>query len=469
MKKLVLNIACIVLAGLLLIPTSSASGFDDWEKGDEEDILGESFEDEYWTAEVSNETENGNATFVVSYVNYADVQAFLVAFKDIGNENGSGTLPYQMFGLHYFTPEGEEVFIGALLAFLMVYNDTNNNSIPNPGDPHNEEISYVIPFGIGQSLDGEESYAPEVSAIQTKKITDGHYQFGMKYENMYAYVSPHPLLSTLLASIGITAFVIAKFSELSITYDININDGTGEVKVETYYTIGQVTELWVFKPLQLPEQVDPSEIYEKLGLSAVHFVTIFTSRYKVTGETSGKTLSPTATELADENVTIAVGKKDERAFAIRFMGDFDLVDEDTNVTIEEDLPAYNILLQARFNDLILVGWQLGFSAAMFSVFAYALSDYVQEEYESPRDLAEKSLKPLNPKGFGVRALWYAVCFPSWQGYRVVHDPVYTAYFGEPPSKDEGGPCGAGALVLVGAVCIPSAGAVSKRVKRKKRL
>ncbi|MEE9150992.1 MAG: hypothetical protein V3U20_04065 [Thermoplasmata archaeon] len=76
---------------------------------------------------------------------------------------------------------------------------------------------------------------------------------------------------------------------------------------------------------------------------------------------------------------------------------------------------------------------------------------------------------MNPDGFGVKALWYGVCFPSWQGYKVVHDPVYTAYFGEAPASEEGRLCGAGALIFVGAVCIPSAGVISKKARRKKRL
>jgi hypothetical protein len=460
MKTAFLKILCFLIIGLLLLPTSSGSGLDDWEKGDEEEILGESFEDEFWTAEVSNSTENGTATFVVSYVNYEDVQAFLVAFKSVGNDTASGTLPWQMYGMHYFTPDGNEVFIGALLAFLMVYNDTNDNGIPNPDAPHNEDIFYVIPFGVGDTLEGQDSYAPVVTPIQAKELSEGHYQFGMKYQNMYAYVSRNPIMGAILR----TGW-IAKFSELTITYDITIDKDSGEVKTETYYTIGQVTELWGLL-LGIPFQADPADLPASLGISAVHFVTIFTSNYQITGETSGKTISPTKTELADENITIAVGNKNERAFAIRFMGQFDLKDETTGNYTKTNKTAYNILLQAKFNDLILVAWQLEFSAAIFSIFAYALSDYVQEEYDSPRDLAQKSLIPWNPKGFGVRALWYAVCFPSWEGYRVEHDPVYIGYIKDASAEEESGPCGAGALVFVGAICVPSATVFSRKKRNK---
>ncbi len=466
MKKILLKLLCVIVMVMLLSPTAMGQGLDDWEDGDEVALLGHSFDEEYWTSEISNETEEMNTTFVVSYVNHNNVQAFLVAFKDAKSGNATGTFPYQMYGMHYFTPDGNEVFIGALLAFLMVYNDSNNNSIPNPGQPHHEDILYVIPFGIDNSLNESSSYAPTVTPIPAQKLGEGHYRFGMRYQNLYAYVSPFPLWSWIFK----TGW-LAKFSELTVTYDITIDNDTGEVRTETYYTIGQVTELWAFI-LGIPIEADPSELPESLGVSAVHFVTIFTSKYKITGETSGNTISPTSTELADENITIAVGEKNERAFAIRFMGEFDLIDENSGSTIEENNPAYNILVQAKPLDVSLVAWQLKFSAAVFSIFAYALSDYVQSVYSSPRDLAHKSLLPFNPKGFGVKALWYAVCFPSWQGYRVEHDPTYTAYFGDPATSvdddEEGGACGSGGLIFIGALFIPGAAGISKRFRRKKK-
>jgi hypothetical protein len=62
-----------------------------------------------------------------------------------------------------------------------------------------------------------------------------------------------------------------------------------------------------------------------------------------------------------------------------------------------------------------------------SIFAYAMSDYVQSTYSGPSDLAQRSLSPANKDGFNAYPLWYAVSFPQWDGYKVVHDPVYTAY------------------------------------------
>ena len=415
MKRWILSILCSLLVLCLVSPSTSAGGLkellDNWEDGKEKEILGHTFEEESWTASpVETTNDNGDkVTYSVSYLNYKNVQAFLVALNKVENENGTGVLPYQMFGMHYYTPNNREVFIGALLAFFMAYDDTNGDGIPNT----NENKTFVIPFGVEKIANG--TYPPEVSAIKITKKGEGHWQFGMQYKNMYALVTPTPLLPLL--------GWIAKFSELKITYDIKFNDETNEVTAETFYTVGQVKELWAFVGKWTKEE-SRENISLSLGLSAVHFVTIFTSRYKITGNNTGNTVS---SGIADEDVVIGVGEDNHRAFKIGFRGEYDLKDEVNGKTIETDKDAINILLQAKLIDLGFVAHQLAIAGGLFSIFAYALSDEVQDKYTSPRDLAEKSLRPFNPEGFGVHALWYAVCFPSFQGYRIEHDPQYTAY------------------------------------------
>ena len=108
-------------------------------------------------------------------------------------------------------------------------------------------------------------------------------------------------------------------------------------------------------------------------------------------------------------------------------GTFDLINESSGQVLKNDQPAMNAIVGAQVVDLLLVGWQLGFGAGAMSVFAYALSDYIQSKYTGPLDLAQRSLLPANADGFNAYPLWYAVSFPQWDGYRVVHDPVYTAY------------------------------------------
>jgi len=577
----------------LCSPVVSAGPFEEWSPGQEVEITGHSFEEEYWTADVTNTTPNGDeVTFTVSYVNAGEAQAFLMALKTIKDQNnGTGTLPWQVFGLHYFTPEGNEVFLGATLAFLATFTDNNGNGIPDKvptgdkaldwngndtiqggigqanitdgqnltlfaaadnvafwdkdadgawtdGDglfidandndtldpeeekwtlrgnvpvnqtanvsgaethawlryfdangngtyemgevitldndedgiyaPSGETIYYVVPFGAARELGLSSDYQPEVESIPAEKLGEGHYQFGMTYKNLYAFVSPNPFASLIWR----TGY-IARFSELTITYDINIDNETGEITTETWYTIGQVTELWLFF-LGIPIPLDPGDIPATMGLGVVHYVSMFTSKYTLQNE-AGNTVTAGIDRPA-ENLTVAVGDATERAFEIGFRGDFDLIDETTDTTISTDTPAINLLMEAKAEALLLVGWQLGFSAAVFSVFAYGLSEEMQGTYNSPKELAQNSLRPNNPQGFGVQAFWYAVFFPNWEGYRIVHDPGYTAYTNihmveaAAPTpvvpQQAGNPAICGLFALVGIIAIVAVVVLVMRGRRK---
>jgi len=413
-------------ASLLVLSCSFIPPVSGWSAGDEAEIFsGHTFSEESWYTTVTNRTgDNDTAEFGVSYANIGDIEAFLITLNKIEGQDGDvGTLPYQMFGMHYFNEAGKEMFIGALLAFLCVYNDTDGNGAPGTG----ENFFYVVPFGIGNILEGE--YAPTVTNHEVTKVEDGHYRMGITYTNLYAIATENPLLTVRL----LTGWVI-KFSELTITYDINVDPETGTLTTETFYTIGQINTLHaVILGIPIEAKDVHGTIPDNFGVGAVHFTTIFTSNYRVMDK-NGAQFNTNRDQVVDGTVEVQAG--DKRAFSVGFRGDHDLIDESTDTVVGEDKSTINMILKAKLNDLILVGWQLGFSATVFAHMAYGLSEQIRANWATPGILAADSTRAVGPKGFGTQAFWYGVFFPEWDGYRVVHDPVYTAYFAPPP--EEGG-------------------------------
>jgi hypothetical protein len=435
-----------------------------WNDGDEQAIFGHTFDEEYWTNS-SIQTKNAvgdNLTFSASYVNFEGVQAFLLCLNMVQNANGTGTVPFQLFGMHYRTPENREVFIGAELAFLMVFDDTYNGTGPGTNglpDPGHEQVLYVVPFGVGAALGGE--YLPETHVRPVQKLGAGHYKFGIQYLNLYAFVSPN-----FLASMIFRTGWIAKFSELTVDYEITMDNSTGVVKAETWYTLGQVTELWTIF-LGIPFPTNPRDIPDTMGISVVHFVTVFTSKYQgASVNETGATIDPDITAPLDQDIVLKVGDDGERAMQIGTRGTFDLINESSGQVIKNDQPALNAIVGAQAVDLLLVAWQLGFGAGAMSVFAYALSDYVQSTYSGPLDLAQRSLLPANKDGFNAYPLWYAVSFPQWDGYKVVHDPVYTAYT-DMSLEAAAEPFNLGGLVVLLLIIIAVIAVVVLLVTRKK--
>jgi hypothetical protein len=241
---------------------------------DARELLGHDFTEEYWTApEIAYEKDGAEFSFSMSYASYKSVDTFLIAFNTYEKEGNVSTLPYQLFGLHYYTPLGVEVFIGAMLAFLMAFNDTYDGTGPGQNglpDPGNEDYYYVIPFGLGGTLT-EEDYIPQVEPITVEKKGEGHFRFGQRYTNLYAKIIGANNPVELIVS---TAFpwYIARFSELTIEYDVKIDEAAGKITAETFYTIGEVSKLWL-----AGQEVDPHSLDENFGLAAVHYVVPFVS------------------------------------------------------------------------------------------------------------------------------------------------------------------------------------------------
>jgi len=352
------------------------------------------------------------------------VEAFLVAFKQWEKNGSKATLPYQLFGMHYYTPEGKEVFLGAVFAFLMAFNDTyttgSGAGLPNPG---HEDVYYVLPFGVAKDYENA-SYPPSATAIDATKLGDGHYRFGISYKNLYAKIiganSPGEFwLSALLP------LYIARFSELTVTYDIKVNAANHTATAETFYTIGEIQDLWVWGV-----HTDPHNLSSTFGLAAVHYGVIFTSDYTVE-DANGTTLGANFDGPAGDNLTLRIGGH-ERFAKIGFRGTYDLLDENndsTTTTISTGNQALNAIVAARPTDYALVRWQHGLSADLFSVFAYATSANIRASYASPQQL-----RAQGSDNFTGHRFWYAVSFPHFQGYRIVHDPTMEAYYGAPPAS-----------------------------------
>nr|KXH72259.1 MAG: hypothetical protein AM325_01935 [Candidatus Thorarchaeota archaeon SMTZ1-45] len=435
MKIKIMTLWVVILLAMpfVLIPNASA-----WTAGDEAAVFGHTFEEEYWTNDsIRVEGESGtNASLTASFVHVGEFSSFLIAFNNMNTTDGENVtemiLPYQLFGMYFKTPQNREVFIGAIFAFLLAHNETyGSNNLPDVG---NEPAWYVIPLASDNTWP---EYTPAVEPIPATKISDTQYRFGMRYHNLTCRVvdANNPLGFWLSLAIPILQVVI---SELVIQYDITI-DETGQVHAETLYTIGQVKELRLWGVDHAPADI----IVDSMEISAVHYLSVFTSQYTVATEAGVELTPPTATTPLDEDISIRVGNNNERAFDIGLGREYSLINETTDpwTTVSTDETALNTLLGVRLSDLILVAWQAPFSAWLFAHMAYGLSAQLRSVYATVGSMVANVAAG---SVFHNSNWWYGVTFPEWGSLRIEQDPVYTAYtnlFAESPS-------GAGVLVII---------------------
>ena len=434
-----LSLICVAL----MVPRARAPVPDTWNTGDEYAITGHRFTEEYWTADITNTSGGATTKMTMSYVNHNDAQAFLLAFNTYEKAGNISTLPYQLFGMHYKNPDKRDVFIGAVLAFLMVFNDTYNgsgageNGMPDPG---HENVYYVLPFGVGGTLTNG-TYVPDVQPITATKLGEGHYRFGMSYKNMYAKVIDASNPWALLLSTAYPLY-IAKFSELTVVYDIEYTSDNRLV-TQTFYTIGEVTRLWLWG-----FEVNPRLIPDNWGISAVHYVATFGSTYSVSGNTTGHSIDTNIHHPIDEDLNLKVGTPPRRTLDVGFRGKFDLINETSGAAVRLDDDARNLIVRATLTDGVLVLWQAAFSLGVMVTMAYALSPDLQSRFSGPSDLLARGATQ-----FYTSSLWYAVSFPRWDGYRVEHDPEYTAYMAAPDTTRSLGSLMGLLLIMVFLVAI----------------
>ena len=394
-----------------------------WVPGIEREFFGHTFAESKWTNDsVVFETPNNETVqFVASYVNYSEAagsfQAMLLALGVVENENGTqSTLPYQLFGLHYTTRDDRDFFVGSVLAFLFGFNDTDHNGIPSPG----ENRFYIIPYGFNE---GNATLPLAVEALPVVEIEPGHYQFGISYRNLYGRLVSANDVGEFLVSLLLNLFEIT-FSELTIVYDVKVDVATGEITTETYYTIGQVTE-FRFLGIPIPNFHDA---LDDIGIGVAHAGVVLSPRYFVRPGSSTPVVGQNRTMVSI--TTDLLGRN--QAFALGTRGSYDVYNETapTQTLIAAGLPAYSWLLTPEPIDGVLMLWQLPISAIIFSIFAYAMSPYLQGLFPGPLSVYENADMVFNSAAF-----WYGITFPEAQGYRVVHDPVYTAFsnIGQAPS------------------------------------
>ena len=425
-KVMTLWVVALLVMPFALIPNTSA-----WTAGDEAAVFGHTFEEEFWTNDsIIIRGEDANASLTTSFVHVGEFSSFLIAFNNmnatVGDNISRTILPYQLFGMHFKTPQNREVFIGAIFAFLLAHNDTyGGNNLPDVG---NELAWYVVPQ-IDDNTWPE--YTPSVEPIPATNISTNHYRFGMRYTNLTCRIVDANLPLLFWATLFIP-FMTCVISELVVQYDITI-DESGQVHAETLYTIGQVLELKLGN-----DEPEPSEvIVDSFAISAVHYLSVFTSRYTVATESGVELTPPTTTTPLDEDISIRVGNNNERAFDIGLGREYALINETTDpwTVVSSSENALNTLLGARLSDLLLVAWQAPVSAWLFAHMAYGLSSQLRSVYATVGDMVENV---ASGSVFHNSNWWYAVTFPEWHSLRVEQDPVYVAYTNLNAEPSDGG-------------------------------
>jgi len=342
-------------------------------------------------------------------------------------------------GQHYTTANNTEVFIGNTMLLMEAYNDTNGDSVP---EADLGEIKYFFLVNSSETFD-----ATPVQKTTIENVS--HYVWGIEYgwvDGFFLYPKDQIIngfSTNLAARVNIT--------RLSLTYDYYVKGNVSYIK--TGFKIGKMAD---FEPFYV-QNVSSNE----LGLSILYGTAIFTTN-PYTVRVNGKSYdSRTAQASATSTNQTEVVVESEKIYEFIFQENYTLyrdsaTENHTSKTIASptgSLPP---------NSLEHLSWSL----RLFSEDVFPKMDFKL---------------PAIDLAYANSSLIYRVCYPTWDGWSIEHDPTYVAYLvpvsaGEPGSSGVPPPAGpsletivTAAVALAGTVALTLALVELRRTRRMLRI
>jgi hypothetical protein len=299
-----------------------------------------------------------------------------------------------LVGQHLKLADGSEVFVTSSLDKFEVYRDLNGDGIPQGNFASaGSEILYYMFMNMSNSASPTPIQKTFVGNVP-------HYQWGFRYDNVYAYfLQPKP-------AGGIDTVAKLIFDHITFRYDFSVNENVSNLK--TNFDIGKVSSLDVFN--------SPNFSLDGLSLSLLYPTSTYASQQFSTS-VNGQAYNPSTTEnstIIADNAQVTVG--DVKAYEYVFGGYYALNRGENNETHQADIETYEAKAEVA-----------SISSLPFQIYGPVVSSisFFRDELNL-NDLFGGSWADINT-AYSASSIVYRVCFPVWNGLQIVHDPIYVGY------------------------------------------
>jgi hypothetical protein len=413
--------------------------------------------------------DNSHAYLNLAYVNVSGLQMLSAGLFNISDEENALTIPIQTTMMHYKTSDDlKDVVTASSFVMLMAFNETENTLFKQ--SPDRADTLYAS-FSLGHDLEDlfDESKRPDLNSntevIPLESSQNGLvWTWGMKYTDLAAFWWKTSIDQTNPAR-DPRPIALTIYDELTFTYKLEIDPDTGEATLSMNYTIGKMRDLWVFWWLIfLPvtvhynttgcyrlngEQISEETIHnflhtQGIKMSIVNFQATVILDHTAYFESQGINVQDNEVIVNDSIETFADdGEKIlEADFATKEsyeLYNYTLDDkENTFETYETITRTCKIAGFAR-NPIF------GVHTSLMRLIPVVLADMHPELYEQAKD----HLLDMNYADY-----FYLTSYPTYDGYRIEHDPTITAYCHlttSEPDPEVPIPQGIGTLLILGLI------------------
>jgi len=437
-----------------------------------------------------NEFDNYHANTYITYVNTSGVQVLYAGLENV-TRDGSNYLniPMQSIIMHYKTSnDSRDVVAESTFLMLMAFQESPNTSFP--GSPAINDTLYAS-FSLGYDLTSLNATFPALNS-QTELIPLTHsednltWSWGMTYTNMTAlwwrtYIdpsNPHYDSSYPVA--------LSVYDELSFTYNLTIDPAAHTATLTESHVIGRMRDLFIgASPLLwlhynstgtyglLGRKLGNSTIYDfiqnnGIEMSVVNYQTLVVADHETYSTTaSGQNVGQTEAPVSSSSIT-TYADDGEKIFNADFGTKqnyylYNYTADPTESTYSTYPAVTRTAKAADFAGNTLFDFQ--------TTLARFLPLVVAHMYPSLYAEAQATISNISKANY-----FYITSYPEYGGYKIVHDPTFTAYIASPPATTTSTTTPATtsqtwgfiiAIVIVAVIIVAALAAVQKRRKNKK--
>jgi len=392
---------------------------------------------------VANNLPQPNASeHAYIYTNYINVGGFQLFYTGLVNATHNGqfvTIPLQTFFEHYKTIGGKDAITASSFISLVAFNESNTD--PYPNSPDKSDTVYAS-FSLGVNLTqitGHRfpSYVASSSIIPLTQTDANHWSWGLNYTNLKAIwwkINPDPFFPTadLVQPRG-----FAMYSQLTFNYALAIDPASKTATLTTSYTIGRMTDLYILYPIPAIHlnstgtynlngaRVNSQNIYQFLDTKQLKISIVMANKAILASSVIDKDDSGAivdngnSTDVSHTAVTSATSDGDKV-----FKTDFGVkptyklynytadATESTATTLSTNVRTVNIHAWAGNPVFWFQNRFMGFLPLFVANVDPGL---IQQAKQGLLDLTFSDYL-------------YIISYPTWGGYKIVHDPDYTAFY-----------------------------------------
>ena len=422
-----------------------------------------------------------HANMYMTYVNNSGIKLLYAGLEEITTDDSTYLrIPMQSFIMHYKTNQNNrDVILANTFLMLMAFNETTNTLYTD--SPDRNDVLFAS-FSLGFDLSNLDKTLPVLNS-KTEPIPltqeGNEWTWGMKYTNLTAlwwqtWIDPANPHSQNGWPVGLTVY-----DELTFTYKLTIDPDAGTATLQENHVIGRMRHLfvgilpaiWVYYNStgtygMLGRKLSNETIYDYiqnkgLKMSIVNFQTSVMADHQTYSQTaSGQNVTDTEVPVTDTSIATYTDDREKI-----FNADFGTKENYSlyNYTADPTETTYD-----TYQSTARTAKTAGFAsnAGLFKIhigLMKFLPAVVIHMYPALFVKATSTIANMSRADY-----FYITAYPEYSGYRVEHDPTFTAYIAAPNEATSEQPLGnAGEIIVIAVVVIIIGIGVALLIARRK--